>query len=80
MFVDKKQFNLSNNFLGKKPRISVGGVAYAELFYRSILLEDFFVDVGTETDKEVYRRELLNQPMRVQIAGLPHTVLISLSE
>ena len=23
-----------------------------------------------ETDKEMYRRELLNQPMRVQVAGL----------
>ena len=32
------------------------------------------------TYKEMYRRELLNQPMRVQIAGLPHTVIISLSE
>ena len=26
------------------------------------------------------RQELLNQPMRVQIAGLPHTVIISFSE
>ena len=34
----------------------------------------------TETDKEVYRQELLNQPMRVQIAGLPRTVIISLPE
>ena len=67
-------------FWAKKPWISVGGVAYAELFYRRILLEDFFVDVGTETDKEVYRRELLNQPMWVQIAGLPCTVTILLSE
>ena len=25
-------------------------------------------------DKEMNRRELSNQPMRVQIAGLPHTV------
>ena len=31
----------------------------------------------TETDKEVYRQELLNQPM---IASLPRTVIISLSE
>ena len=38
------------------------------------------VPVGTETDKEVYGRELLNQPMWVQIAGLSHTVIISLSE
>ena len=30
----------------------------------------------TETDKEVYRQELLNQPMRVQIAGLLHIVII----
>ena len=28
-----------------------------------------------ETDKEMYRRELLNQPMRVQISGLPRTVI-----
>ena len=31
-------------------------------------------------NKEMNRRELLNQPMRVQIAGLPHTVIIPLSE
>ena len=31
-------------------------------------------------DKEMNRRELLNQLMRVQIAGLPYTVIISLSE
>ena len=31
-------------------------------------------------DKEMNRQELLNQPMRVQIAGLPCTVIISLSE
>ena len=31
-------------------------------------------------DKEINMWELLNQPMRVQIAGLPHTVIISLSE
>ena len=40
------------------------------------------VDIGKlmETDKEMNRRELLNQPMRVQFAGLPCTVIISLSE
>ena len=31
----------------------------------------------TETDKDMNRRELLNQPMRVQISGLQHTVIIS---
>jgi len=31
-------------------------------------------------DKEMNRRELLNKPMRVQIAGLTCTVKISLSE
>ena len=36
--------------------------------------------LNTETDKEVYRQELLNKPMRVQIAGLPCTVIILLSE
>ena len=35
-------------------------------------LWDVVVHENTETDKEVYRRELLNQPMRVQIAGLQH--------
>ena len=34
----------------------------------------------TETDKEMNRRELLNQQMRVQISGLQQTVMISLSE
>ena len=32
-----------------------------------------------ETDKKMNRRDLLNQPMRVQIAGLQCTVIISLS-
>jgi len=31
-------------------------------------------------NKEMNRREVLNQPMREQIAGLPHTVIISISE
>ena len=31
-------------------------------------------------NKEKNRQEHLNQPMRVQIAGLPRTVIISLSE
>ena len=31
-------------------------------------------------NKEMNRGELLKQPMRVQIAGHPHTVTISLSE
>ena len=39
-----------------------------------------FKDMLIETDKEMYRRELLNQPMRVQIAGPPLTVIISKSE
>ena len=34
----------------------------------------------TESNKEMNRQELLNQPMRVQIAGLQHTVKLSLSE
>ena len=33
-----------------------------------------------DADKEQLIRELLPQPMRVQIAGLPRTVLISISE
>ena len=36
--------------------------------------------ISQNPNKEMNRRELLNQPMRVQIAGLPHTVIISLSE
>ena len=32
------------------------------------------------SDKKLNRQELLTQPMRVQIAGLARTVLISLSE
>ena len=39
-----------------------------------------FCVLSIETDKEMYRQELLNQPMRVKIAGLPRTVTISLSE
>ena len=31
-------------------------------------------------DKEMNRQDLLNQPMRMQIAGLPCTVIFSLSE
>ena len=31
-------------------------------------------------DKELNRRELLTQPMRVQVVGLPHTATILLSE
>ena len=31
-------------------------------------------------NKETNRQEVLNQPMREQIAGLPNTVIISLSE
>ena len=34
----------------------------------------------TESNKEMNRKELLNQPKSVQIAGLPCTVIISLSE
>ena len=30
----------------------------------------------TESNKEMNRRELLNQPMRVQFVGLPCTVII----
>ena len=30
-----------------------------------------FESLPIETDKEMYRQELLNQPMRVQIVGLP---------
>ena len=43
---------------------------------------DFFIHwcMPQNPNKEMNRRELLNQPMRVQIAGLPHTVIISLSE
>ena len=40
----------------------------------------FSLSKGKESNKEMNRRELLNQPMRVQIAGLPHTDIISLSE
>ena len=39
-----------------------------------------FESLPIETDKEMYRQELLNQPMRVQTAGLPRTVIISFSE
>ena len=35
---------------------------------------------GIESNKEMNKWELLNQPMRVQFVGLPCTVIISLSE
>ena len=42
---------------------------------------NYFDTATSETDKEVYRQELLNQTMRVQIAGPPaHTDIITLSE
>ena len=39
-----------------------------------------FGSMSQNPNKEMNRQELLNQPMRVQFAGLPHTVIISLSE
>ena len=39
-----------------------------------------FGDEVENPDKEQNRQELLTHPMRVQIAGLPGTVIISLSE
>ena len=44
---------------------------------------DLYSGCGSQnSNKEMNRQELLNQPMRVQIAGLQHTVIviISLSE
>ena len=45
-----------------------------------LALVDCFIILPIETDKEMNRKEILNQPMRVQIASLPCTVIISISE
>ena len=50
------------------------------MIHYNIIRMGFFGVYSTETDMEVYRKELLNQPKRVHIAGMPGTVIISLSE
>ena len=57
-----------------------GRSGQVHIYFNFTTFRNDLEDIVTETDKEVYKRELLNQPIRVQIASLQHTFIVSSSE